>query len=134
MAIFPEPLYGASKAAISSFVHSLAPLELTHGIRVNAIAPGIVKTRMWLEDQQKQSWVDEEKDAWVESKRIAEVMLELVQKEENVGGTILEVGTETVRKVQLLNDPGPRGKGLGVSNTNVMMEGVLPSIADTFGK
>ena len=55
-------------------------------------------------------------DTWVTPERIAEVMLELIQKEENVGGTVLEVGAEEVRMVERLMDPGPKGKGHDVSN------------------
>ena len=43
-------------------------------------------------------------------------MLELVQGDGNVGGTVLEVGAEKVRKVETLMDPGPEGRGHGVSN------------------
>lgn len=131
---FPAPLYAASKHAISAFVRSLALLEKTHHIRVNAVAPGIVKTPLWLEDEQKRDWVDEKVDVWVEPWQIAEVMLDLVENEENVGGTILEVGSETVRKVNLLNDPGPQGKGFDSSNGKSAMESTLSLIAENYGK
>lgn len=44
---------------------------------------------------------------WIKPERIAEVMLAVVQGEEYVGGTVLEVGLETVRRVEGLGDPGP---------------------------
>ncbi len=48
-----EALYGAAKAAILSFTQTLAYEFGSHGIRVNAIAPGIIETEMtrpWLSD------------------------------------------------------------------------------------
>jgi len=49
----------------------------------------LLKTPIWTTD--KLAWVDEEVDTWVTTERVAQVMLELVQDEKNVGGTILEV-------------------------------------------
>ena len=49
--ILPIPLYAASKAAISSFARSMAELEPKYGIRVNAVAPGLVKTPIWNEEE-----------------------------------------------------------------------------------
>jgi NAD(P)-dependent dehydrogenase (short-subunit alcohol dehydrogenase family) len=40
---FPFPLYIASKHAISGFIRSMAELDGTLGIRVNGVAPGIIK-------------------------------------------------------------------------------------------
>lgn len=46
---------------------------------------------------------------------MAEVMLSLVEKDELVGGTVLEVGKDQVRQVEVLNDVGPSGAGHSVS-------------------
>lgn len=46
-----EALYAAAKAAVLSFTRTLAYELGTHGVRVNAIAPGIIETEMtapWL--------------------------------------------------------------------------------------
>lgn len=52
---------------------------------------------------------------WVTPEAVAEVMLGLVEREEWVGGTIMEIG-RTVREVKAFDDPGPRGFGNGVDN------------------
>lgn len=54
--------------------------------------------------------VNQANPGWISKEAVAEVMLELVQKEEYVGGTIIEVG-ESVRRVEVFNDPGPDGGG-----------------------
>jgi hypothetical protein len=100
--------------------------------RGSAVAPGIVKTPIWTEDKLK--WLDEKEDTWVTPGRIAEVMLDLVQKEENVGGTVLEVGAERVRRVEGLNDPGPEGKGFTVTNVGDAVGTVYEMIDTKFGK
>jgi 3-hydroxybutyrate dehydrogenase len=43
------PLYIASKHGISGFVRSLGPLESRFGIRITAVAPGVIKTPLWTE-------------------------------------------------------------------------------------
>ena len=133
MAVTPTPLYAASKAAISSFARSLASLEPAMNVRVNAVAPGITKTPIWTED--KIRWFDEGTDTWVTPQRIAEVMLELIQNPEYVGGTVLEVGSESVRKVEALNDPGNQSaKGHTVGKIADGFAETFTTIESQFGK
>jgi len=42
-----EPIYSASKHAIQGFVHTLRRQAAPHGIRVGAIAPGMVANALW---------------------------------------------------------------------------------------
>jgi ribitol 2-dehydrogenase len=42
-----EPIYSASKHAIQSFVHGLRRQVAPHGIRVGAVAPGVVLNELW---------------------------------------------------------------------------------------
>lgn len=42
-----EPVYSASKHAIQGFVHTLRRQVAPHGIRVGAIAPGMVANELW---------------------------------------------------------------------------------------
>jgi 3-hydroxybutyrate dehydrogenase len=120
---FPTPVYVATKHAISGFVRSLAQLETPPAesslpsIRVNAVAPGVIKTPLWTENKEKLKMIDENADEWVTPEEVAQVMVDLIEKEENVGGTILEVGKGKVRRVGVINDPGPEGSGHTISNS-----------------
>lgn len=132
LALLPIPLYCSSKAAISSFTRSLAMLEPMENIRVVGVAPGIVNTPIWT--QEKREMVDESVDEWVPMEKVIATMLDLVQKPEHVGGTILEVGYDLVRAVNGLNDPGPSGKGHAVSNIAGAFAKVPEAVAQHFGK
>jgi 3-hydroxybutyrate dehydrogenase len=113
---FPNPIYVASKHALNGFVHSLADLENPPPplpkIRVTAVSPALILTPLWTDYPEKMKMISG-KTAWVTPGDVAEVMLDLVENEKHVGGTILEVG-KTVRKVEALNDPGPLGGENGV--------------------
>lgn len=117
--VFTSPLYVAAKSGISNFVRSLAELETPpkglSSIRVTAVAPGVIKTPLWTDNPDKIKMIDSAKDVWVEPEEVAAVMLSLIENNEHVGGTILEVGKNQVRRVEVLNDMGPSGAGHTVS-------------------
>lgn len=119
MPVFRAPLYGASKHAISGFVRCLAPLDAEVGVRVSAVAPGVVRTPLWTEHPEKMVNIDEKKDGWVTPQEVAAAMLKLAEDGQYGGGTVLEVGKDNMREVGAINDPGPDlnpEKGLAVSN------------------
>ncbi|KAG9229789.1 hypothetical protein BJ875DRAFT_177197 [Amylocarpus encephaloides] len=115
---FPTPVYVASKHAINGFVRSLARLETPPAhlpkIRVNAVAPARILTPLWTDHPEKMKMVGKEKN-WVLPSAVAQVMVDLVEKEEYVGGTIVEIG-EYVRVVDAFNDAGPQGHGNGLTS------------------
>jgi len=128
------PVYAASKAAVSAFVRSLASLETPLDssmpkIRVTAVAPGTIRTPLLLEAPDKLKRVDEEKDTLIEPEEIADRMLELVMRDDYVGGTVLEVGKTHTRKVAVLNDPGPSGPGTTLSNRAKAVEELWDKLA-----
>ncbi|KAJ6022231.1 hypothetical protein N7540_007735 [Penicillium herquei] len=120
-ATFSAPIYVATKHAINGLVRSLAKLE-DIGIRVTAVAPGVIKTPLWTDHPEKLKMIDTSTDAWVTPEEVGEVMLALVQQDQVSeiigdrsgrgtqyqvkGGTILEV-SKTVREVKQFNDEGP---------------------------
>ena len=111
----------------------MAELEPKYGIRVNAVAPGLVKTPIWNEEEL--DWVDDGVDTWVPRERVAGVMLELVEEGEYVGGTVVEVAAEVVRKVGVLNDPGfGAAKGCTVANLGKGYVDTFQLIEEQFGK
>jgi 3-hydroxybutyrate dehydrogenase len=119
------PIYVATKHGINGLVRSLDDLDDKFGIRVTAVAPGVIKTPLWLEHPEKLKMIREGKDEWVTAEEVGEVMLALVQQDEVSsiignknrqgtlyrvqGGTILEV-SKTVREVNAFNDPGPANR------------------------
>lgn len=115
-AYLTTPLYFASKWAISGFVRSLGDLESTKGIRVNACAPGLIKTPLWTDHPEKMAFVDEGTDQWATAVEVAEAMMRLLEDPAMVGGTILEVGHEQTRVVPQFDGVGPQGSGNTVSN------------------
>lgn len=131
--VFKAPLYGASKFAITGFVRCLAPLDGTVGIRVNGVAPGIVRTPLYTEHADKLKSIDQSRDAWVMPQEVAEAMLSCVEDETNGAGTILEVGAGRTRKVGVFNDPGPDTRpesGLITSNGAAGDEEVISWLQD----
>lgn len=104
--VFRAPMYGASKFAISGFVRSIGPLE-SCGIKINAVAPGIVKTPLWSDHPEKLQNIDPTKDAWVTPDEVADVMLECIESPARGGGVVIEVGAGSTREVKTFNDPGP---------------------------
>ena len=122
---FSTPLYIASKHAISGFIRSLAQLDSTLGIRVNGVAPGVIKTPLWTDHPEKMKLIDEANDTWVTPEEVAEQMLRCCEDDEIDGGYVLEVLKNQYRKVGWKMDPGPQGEGASVSNRAVLNEEVF---------
>ncbi|KAL5386921.1 hypothetical protein DPSP01_003937 [Paraphaeosphaeria sporulosa] len=119
------PLYVAAKHAMNGFIRSLGPLDERLGIRVNGVAPGVIKTPLWTEHPEKLTFLDEAQDEWASPEEVADAMVRCLEEGELGGGTVLEVGAGQTRKVEQFNDPGPSGKGHTVSNLERSYEEVF---------
>jgi 3-hydroxybutyrate dehydrogenase len=131
-------MYVASKHALSGFVRSLDRLENPPHphlpkIRVNAVAPARILTPLWTENPDKMKMVNQDDPGWIAPEEVASVMLELVEKEEYVGGTIVEVG-EKVRRVEAFGDPGPYGSGNGVEHDVGVETDMWASLGEMYRK
>ncbi|KIW99554.1 uncharacterized protein Z518_11293 [Rhinocladiella mackenziei CBS 650.93] len=105
------PLYSVSKAAISQFVRCMAPLESLCGIRVVAVAPGVVDTPLFRDSPGALAHIDMEKDFVLPRSEIVRAMVALIRDATYPSGTILEVGDIGLwRPVEILNDSGPQGR------------------------
>jgi 3-hydroxybutyrate dehydrogenase len=121
-----SPLYNACKHGLNGFVRTMAPLEKRFGIRVAAVAPGLVKTPIWSDTKDRSDPLSDS-TAWILPEEVANVMLDIVEKDSTPvdfrertgksvghecltsGGAILEVSGNRVRNVQAFNDLGPQG-------------------------
>ncbi|QSZ36982.1 hypothetical protein DSL72_009074 [Monilinia vaccinii-corymbosi] len=103
--VMETPLYNASKFAVTGFVRSMGGLE-DLGIRVVAIAPALVLTPIWSHQPDKLQMLTPDQK-WITPETVAEAMLELLTREEYVGGTILEVSGSGKRVVKMIGDEGP---------------------------
>lgn len=148
-ASFAAPVYSATKHAISGFVRSMANLDKLYGIRVTAVAPGIIKTPLWTEHPEKLKMINDS-DTWVTADEVGEVMLALVQQDkvseiigasgsagegrqfDIEGGTILEV-SKKVRAVAPFNDPGPGTKPGAVATHALTVEKETIELLDQRG-
>nr|POF07212.1 15-hydroxyprostaglandin dehydrogenase [nad(+)] [Quercus suber] len=126
---FSAPLYVASKHAINGFIRSLARLEPTLGIRVNGVAPGLIRTPIWMEHPEKLRMIDQTRDIWVEPEEVAQGMLRCLIDEDIKGGSVMEILKGTFRNVDWKGDPGPQGPGANVSSAQILNDEVFQWLA-----
>jgi ribitol 2-dehydrogenase len=83
-AIHWEPIYSASKHAIQSFVHGLRRQLLTSGIRVGAVAPGMVLNELWGMIDPAEIDRKVEQGAGLRSEDVAEAITFMLTRPQNV--------------------------------------------------
>lgn len=86
------------------------------GIRVNGVAPGVIKTPLWTEHEEKLKMIDESQDVWVTPEYVAEAMYRCISDESIGGGYMMEVLKDQTRNVEWRMDPGPSGPGATVAH------------------
>jgi ribitol 2-dehydrogenase len=79
-----EPIYSASKHAIQSFVHGLRRQLLTSGIRVGAVAPGMVLNELWGMIDPAEIDRKVEQGAGLRSEDVAEAITFMLTRPQNV--------------------------------------------------
>src|SRR5260370_40081784 len=89
-AIHWEPVYSASKHAVQSFVHGLRRQLLRKGIRVGAIAPGMVLNELWGIHDEDEIIRRAELGEGLRSSDVAEAVLFMLTRAPNV--TIRDLG------------------------------------------
>ncbi|KAL3442931.1 NAD(P)-binding protein [Aspergillus insuetus] len=106
-----NPLYSVSKQAVSQFVRCMEPLERLSGIRVVAVAPGVVDTPLFRDSSSAREHIDFEKDFVLPPEEVVKAMMALITDSRYPSGTVLEVADiGGWREVKLLNDGGPQGR------------------------
>lgn len=121
--LFNQPIYSASKAGVSAIVRSLAPLHEEYGIKVVAVAPGMVYTPLWTDHPDRIKAADA-KDIWITPEEQAEVMLEVVENGEYEGGTVLETLKDFTRRVYI-DSSLPEGPGSTISNLGLITQDTM---------
>lgn len=79
-----EPVYSASKHAIQSFVHTLRRQVAQHGIRVGAVAPGLVANELWGFTESERIAEMVEKHAGITSEDVAEAVVFMLSRPPHV--------------------------------------------------
>ncbi|KAK5224290.1 hypothetical protein LTR47_009901 [Exophiala xenobiotica] len=113
-ALFNQPIYSATKAGVSAFTRSLAPLHKEFGIKVVGIAPGMIWTPLWANDPEKMKAIGHD-DVFLQPEELAEEMLKAVESADVVGGKVVEVLKTKTRLVEV-DSPLPEGPGSTMSN------------------
>jgi len=83
-AIHWEPVYSASKYAIQSFVHGLRRQVAPQGIRVGAVAPGVVLNELWGYDDPVRIAEKVAAREGLQSEDVAEAVLFMLTRPPNV--------------------------------------------------
>ncbi len=105
-----DPIYGAAKAGVVNFTHSLAPWAPERGIRVNCVCPGIVDTPMVRKGVE--AAVKAGHKSWAPSnilqpEQIADAVVRLVS-DDSLFGCSMEVRPSGPRIVEPRPAPGSR--------------------------
>lgn len=79
-AIHWEPVYSASKHAIQSFVHGVRRQVSEHGVRVGAIAPGVVLNELWGESDPERIEQAVTEGTGLRSEDVAEIVVFMLSR------------------------------------------------------
>jgi NAD(P)-dependent dehydrogenase (short-subunit alcohol dehydrogenase family) len=102
-----DPLYALTKHAIVGYARSVAPELREHGVRINLVCPGIVRTPMTAPSQ---ATFDEAGFPLMEPEQIVEAILIAARSEETGQAWVCQPGREPLQ-FRFPNVPGPRVEG-----------------------
>jgi NAD(P)-dependent dehydrogenase (short-subunit alcohol dehydrogenase family) len=102
-----DPLYALTKHAIVGYARSVAPELREHGVRINLVCPGIVRTPMTAPSQ---ATFDEAGFPLMEPEQIVEAILVAARSEETGQAWVCQPGREPLQ-FRFPNVPGPRVEG-----------------------
>jgi len=111
---FSVPLYVTTKHAVVGFVRSMAALEDMEGIKVTAVAPGLVRTPLWTDhpDKMKQFGYGQTNSNSPED--VADAMMDLITNGKYPGGSCMEVSIKGTRILGTWNIDPPDTVGTTV--------------------
>ncbi|KAK5073280.1 hypothetical protein LTR70_008783 [Exophiala xenobiotica] len=133
-AFTPVPLYVATKWGLRGFIYSLAEIEATRHLRVAAVAPGVVRTQLFLEHEDKRKLIvddsGKEQTDCTTPEEVAQVMHKICTQDQisNAkgeliplrGGSLIEVINQDLRDVPMYGSQPPGTdtdmKGLAMVN------------------
>lgn len=110
-----DPLYVLTKHAIVGYARSMAPRLEPHGIRINLVCPGIVRTPM---TEAAQPRLDAAGFPLLEPEEVAEAVLVAAHSEQTGAAWVCQPGREPLL-FRFPNVPGPRVAGA---------EGMVPQL------
>jgi NAD(P)-dependent dehydrogenase (short-subunit alcohol dehydrogenase family) len=118
-----QPAYNASKAAVHHLTRSLAAEWAPHGVRVNALAPGYIKTDMSPVDDPKfrQHWIDDapmQRYGTVEELAPAVIFL-ASDASSFITGSVLVA--DCVRDAAFRSDHGRTGDGVALAQCDLFL-------------
>lgn len=78
MSSIPVPIYVSTKWGLRGFIYTMAEMEEKRNIRVAGVAPAIVRTPLWLDNQDKRKMCEDAsgniQDEWTTPEEVAEVV------------------------------------------------------------
>jgi NAD(P)-dependent dehydrogenase (short-subunit alcohol dehydrogenase family) len=106
IAFAPDPVYTAAKHAVVGWVRAIAPQLERHGIRINAVCPGIVDTAI-LTPVQREA-LEGSDYPMMDPAQIAAAVLDRFDGEETGTAWVCQPGREAIR-FEFRGAPGPGG-------------------------
>jgi len=108
---YAAPLYCTTKHAVVGFVRSMEALGELEGIKVCAVAPGLVQTPLWTDYPEKIKQFGYSVENSITPDEVAEGMIDLVTDGKYGSGTTLEITTSGTRVLGTWNIEPPTTAG-----------------------